>query len=473
MPGLFSFLMPRCPDAPMPSTKMPPVATARTITRRAALAGMAAAGAVGALWPYTPRFRRSVPRGRIELTYWEKWTGREGLALQQVIDDFNASQSRSFVHLVPIGDIDAKAMVAIGGGDPPDLVGLYSYNVPGYAEARAVLPLDTFPAADRLAADAYLPGVRNLLWHEGRQWAGVNTCYTLALYYNKSLFRAADLDPQSPPRTISALDEAAQRLTTFDSQRRITQAGFLQNLPWWWPYLWPFLFGGSLYDESSAAATIDSPAGIASFEWLRASAARYGVAATRAYAAGYGRSMHSANDPFISAASAMIVQGPWLGNFIASLAPTLDYGVAPLPVADNLVDDSAPIGLLECDVLMIPRGCPHPQEAFDFLLYHQSQPVQERLAAAHFKPSPLARVSKNFMSTHPHPGIAAHEAIARSPRARVLPRTRTWKQYSDLTMSAFDAVWAGADPAVTLHDVARRAQALIDNAAAIRARRPA
>ena len=33
------------------------------------------------------------------------------------------------------------------------------------------------------------PAVRDLLWHEGRQWAGVNTCYTLGLYYNRALFR--------------------------------------------------------------------------------------------------------------------------------------------------------------------------------------------------------------------------------------------------------------------------------------------
>src|SRR5437879_1884369 len=115
-----------------------------TFTRRLALSTIAVAGAGAILWPYTPKSRRSVPSGRVGLTYWEKWPGIEGLALQKVVDRFNESQSRSWGHLVAVGDIAAKAMVAIGGGDPPDLVGLYSYNVPGYAEARAVIPLDDF-----------------------------------------------------------------------------------------------------------------------------------------------------------------------------------------------------------------------------------------------------------------------------------------------------------------------------------------
>ena len=55
-----------------------------------ALGALAAAAAGYMLWPVAPRNRRNVPRGRIELTYWEKWPGIEGLALQNVIDRFNA-----------------------------------------------------------------------------------------------------------------------------------------------------------------------------------------------------------------------------------------------------------------------------------------------------------------------------------------------------------------------------------------------
>ena len=77
-------------------------------------------------------------------------------------------------------------------------------------------------------------------------------------------------------------------------------------------------------------------------------------------------------------------------------------------------------------LLMIPKGCPHPEEAFEFLLFTQRRDVHERLAAEHFKPSGLRSVSPEFVSKHPHPFIQVHNDLMQSPRARVQPRTRTW-----------------------------------------------
>ena len=91
------------------------------------------------------------------------------------------------------------------------------------------------------------------------------------------------------------------------------------------------MFGATLYDPATDRATIASPEGIASFEWLRATAARVGVRAATAFASGYGRNIHSAQDPFISGHMAMYVQGPWLANFIRAFAPGLDaYFPAPV-----------------------------------------------------------------------------------------------------------------------------------------------
>ena len=432
-----------------------------------------AAGAGALMWPYTPRGRKSVPRGRVEIQYWEKWTGIEGAVLQRVVDRFNATQDRIWVHLVPVSDITSKAMVAIGGGDPPDIVGLYTYSLPAYAESGAAMALGEFAKLGEIEAGKYLPGVRELLWHEGRQWAGVNTCYTLALYYNRAMLREIGRGSEAAPRTISELDDMATRLTRYEdaSRRRIERAGFLQNVPGWWNYFWPLMFGGALYDEATKKATAGSGSCVASFEWVRASAARMGVEATTAFASGYGRNIHSAQDPFISGRMGMIVQGPWLANFIGAFAPGLDYAAAPVPVADGLFDAERPTGLLEADVLVIPRGCPHPEEAYRFLLFMQGRVVQEELAIAHGKPSPLVEVSEDFFERHPNRSIRVFDAVAKSPKVRVLPRITAWKQYADLVNAAFDAVWLGADAKETMSSVEARGQELIDTAARRRRQR--
>lgn len=443
-----------------------------TLTRRTLLTG--AIGAAGALafWP-SGRERAKAPRGRIELRYWEKWTGIEGIALQRVVDRYNASHERAWVRLVPVSDIGSKAMVAIGGGDPPDVVGLYSYHVPGYAEARAVLPLDEFTHMCNIDESAYLPGVRALLRHEGRPWAGVNTCYTLALYANRAHLREVDHDPDAPPRDVAELDDLARRLTLRGSTAggRIERAGFLQNVPGWWNYFWPCMFGGTLFDEAQQRITIAAPENVACFSWLRDSAQRLGVSATTAFASGYGRNIHTAQDPFLSGHQSMIVQGPWLANFIRALRPDLDYTAFPVPAAAGTGDPREPTGLLEADVLMIPRGSPHPEEAYRFIAFMQRQDVQEELALAHAKPSPLLAVSPEFQRNHPNRAIRAFEAVARSPRVMILPRTSAWKAYADLINTAFDRVWAGADPAKELNAVQTRAQQMVDTAAARRAQR--
>lgn len=457
-------------------------------SRRTALGAIALGAAGVAFWPRVPRGQAGVPGGRVTLQYWEKWTGPEGDAVQSMVDDFNALQDRIWVVRTPVSDIAAKAMVAIGGGDPPDIVGLYSYNVPLFAEARAAMATDECAGLrlaglePRIDPESYAPAVRRLLSYQGRQWAGVNTCYTLALYYNRRLFREAGLDPDSPPRTISELDAAAARLdlpAEGSGGRDIERAGFLPNLPAWWPYFCPIMFGGRLYDPDTRKVLLDEPASVRAYSWVQGYPKRLGPGRSAKFANSYGRSFHSPQDPFISGKVAMIVQGPWIANFItlfgprdAGGTPELDYGAAPVPVDEPVYDPSAPLGMLEADVLMVPRGCPHPEEAFTFLAYTQQRQVQEKLAYLHCKSSPMRELSPGFMENHPSARcVGVHDAVVRSPRATILPQTRAWQQMADLTNGAFDAIWNGADPASTLAAIQARAQQNVDKAESMNRRR--
>lgn len=445
----------------------------RSMTRRIAL-GVLGAGALGvALWPRTPRSRAGIPSGRTVITYWEKWTGPEGDALQRVVDWYNESQDKVWVRRVPVSDIMSKAMVAIGGGDPPDVCGLYSYNVAPFAEARAAMPLDDFASrpGGGIDPESYVPSVRRLLTYQGKQWGGVTSVYALALYYNRAHFREAGLDPDAPPRTIDELDGASARLTRLTSSGDLERAGFLQNLPEWWPYFWPIMFGGALYDPAADRAVFADARTIAAYEWIGATARRIGPEIARRFANAYGRSFHSPQDPFISGRVSMIVQGPWIANFIRLYAPELDYAAAPAPVEASIYDPERPTGMVEADILVIPRGCPHPEEAYAFVKWMQRPEVQARLAAEHAKSSPMAIVPDGFYTAHPNRYVRVHEAITRSERVQILPQTRVWQQYADMTLGAFQSIWQGREVAPILRNVESRVQELIDLAAARRAQR--
>lgn len=448
---------------------MPPIGPIIDRSRRAAIGALAAGAAAFAFWPSAPRSRRDIPPGRTVLSYWEKWTGPEGEAIQRVVDAFNSSQSRIYVQRLAVSDQNSKALVAIGGGDPPDLAGLFSYSVPQYAESGAAIPFD------QLGLDPgpgfFTPAIERVLRHQGRLFAAPNTSYSLALYYNLDHFEEAGL---SPPTSLESLADTAVALTRRAPDRSIDRVGFLPSLPWWWYYLWPVYADGLLYDDSSPdapTAPIDSDACVRAFEWVASFPKRLGLADVRTFADRFARSYHNAGDPFLSGRCSMAFQGPWLANFARVYAPTLRFGVIPMPHAAGLPDPLQPRGLVECDVIIIPRGCPHPEEAAEFVRFTLRQDIQESLCRDHFKSSPLASLSPTFLSTHPHPGIAAFEAVARSPRVSVLPRTRVWKNYSELLLPAYDAIWAGADVRSVLSPLADRLRILIDRQQDIARRR--
>lgn len=433
------------------------------VTRRAALALLGGGALAGALWPRTPRSRQGVPRGRVEIEYWEKWTGAEGAALDRVIDRFNASQDRIWVRRLAVADIVPKAMVAIAGGDPPDLCGLYSFNIPQLAESQAAMSFDELaPRGGEISPEIYAPSVARLLTYRGRQWAAVTSCYTLGLYCNLDHFESEGLPVQELPRTIGQLDTTARRLTRQDRDGHISRTGFQQNLPQWWPYTWPVLFGGTLYDAGADRATIGEPSGVAAFTWIQETARRLGVEEGRALARTFDRSYHTPRDPFLSGRASMVVQGPWLANFASIHAPALRFACAPPPVDASVFDPSAPLGMVEADVLVVPRGCRHPREAWEFVSFMQRMDVQEELSKAHGKSSPLRHVSADFAATHPNRSVGAFDAVVKSPRACILPQTRVWQQYADMTSGLFDQAWDGAPVEPALARVQARAQELLD-----------
>lgn len=439
------------------------------MTRRGAMGLLAAAGA--GFLVFGPRGRRADTRGRIVLDYWEKWTRHEGDAMMRVVDAFNESQSRIFVRYLVTADIGQKALVAIAGGAPPDLIGLYAYNVPPYAESNALLSFDELAPAFGLSLDRYAPGVRQVMQHRGGWWASVNTAGSVALYYDKAAFREVGLDPERPPATIAELDDAHRRLVKARAGGALERVGFFHPEPGWWSWLWAYHFGGTIYDARTDRSRIDSAENHAAMAWMQTYARDLGPARCKAFRESFGNYFTPEN-PFLTGKVAMIIQGPWLANLVEAFKPDMDYGVAPFPVTSGLHDDAVPVGLIDTDVLVIPRGARNPEASMEFVAWTQRQDMTELLAAAHCKPSPLGVTSAEFVARHTNRGIRVHEEILRSPRAFVPPQTRVWQQFKDEVDTMVQRLWRlEVSPAEALPALERRTQGFIDRAAEERRRR--
>jgi multiple sugar transport system substrate-binding protein len=392
---------------------------------------------------------RPAPNGKVHITYWEKWTGAEGEAIQAVVDSFNRSQDRIEVECLSVSGADRKTLVATAGGDPPDLAGLYTFNIAPFADNAALTPLDDFIRADGYDVSSYLdrydPVFAKMCQYRATVWALPSAPVTVALYWNKGLFREAGLDPDRPPRTIAELDAFAQKLTRRDAKTgALVQLGFLPQEPAWWDWAYPLWFGGRLWDGEHITA--NQPENVEALTWVESYTRTNGLDNLQRFTAGFGK-FSSPQSSFFSGKIAMALQGVFFAHFIRQYAPGLEYGVAAWPETPHGPENFT---IADADVLVIPRGSKHPKEAWEFIRFLSSNNPSaasqaeltgiEQLCYAQEKASPLRAWSPYFEQHHPNPHIDLFRTLGRSPHAVAFPQLGIWEEYRRELTSAFDDV---------------------------------
>ena len=410
-----------------------------TITRRTALGLFAAAG-VGYIALGPRRSSGSRDGNRIVVDYWEKWTGHEAAAMKKVVDAFNQSQGRILVNYLTMSGIDQKAKISIAGGDPPGVLGLWDRNVPFFVQCGALQPLENL-AGQGITREYYAPALVPLLFTGSIQVCAPSTPSSVALYYNREIFREVGLDPDAPPETLEQFDQMIRQLTVLDDQGNVMRAGFLPSDPGWWSWCWGYFFGGSLYDQSTGVAHVDSSQNIRGYDWYQSFPKRWGLERMRRFQGALVDNPSPYRD-FFSGRLATTLQGPWLPMFMEQDLgkDVFDYGACPFPVPADLRQPGSPYGPIESDVLIVPTGAPDPEASMEFIGFTQTPEMMELLNSGHAKPSPLAESSESFRKNHPNRAVMMHEAILRSPNGFTTPRIAEWDEFGDALGSAIDAI---------------------------------
>ncbi|QDU33412.1 maltose ABC transporter periplasmic protein [Poriferisphaera corsica] len=386
--------------------------------------------------------------GKLVIQYWEKWTGFEYDAMKAVVDKYNESQDKVFVEMLPVSQLDSKLLLATAGGNPPDVSGLWSYLVKTFSEKGALTPLDKAMAKRGISTDDYIPVLIDLCQHRGFTWGLPATPATIALHWNKKLFRESGLDPNMAPQSLEELDAMSDALTIVRIEREgkdvevrftdltdtekeaknfdLVRVGHLPHVPGWFNTMWVYWFDGDLL-EGDRKILADSPENLAALAWYRSYTEKLGVKNVQQFAAGFGN-FASPQDAFLSGKVAMVIQGVWMHNFIEKYAPSMEWAAAPFP---SVNPKKTPfVTIAECDTLVVPKGAKHPEEAFDFIAFVQKQENMELLCMGQKKFSPLKKVSDDFVSSHPNPYIQTFIDGAWSKDAKTVPKSPIWKEYT-------------------------------------------
>lgn len=150
----------------------------------------------------------------VEITFWHGMARENGVVLQELTDDFNASQDQVTVKLAFQGTYDEtleKYRLALGSGDLPDLYQGEDTHQQFLIDSAKIVPMSACLKAAGEEVDAFAP-VMNQYTVDGTLWSMPFNISNNLLLYNQQAFEKAGLDPDDPPQTFDDLDAAATQL---------------------------------------------------------------------------------------------------------------------------------------------------------------------------------------------------------------------------------------------------------------------
>jgi multiple sugar transport system substrate-binding protein len=131
-----------------------------------------------------------------------------------LVKKFNASHKnlKVVLHLTPPNDDTSQLATAIRAGSPPDVVGLNDIDVPTFSHENALLDITKYVNA--LSYKSSLSPGHLALATIGNKYYGVPYLADLSvLWYNKTLFKEAGLNPDAPPTNYTEIMADAKKIS--------------------------------------------------------------------------------------------------------------------------------------------------------------------------------------------------------------------------------------------------------------------
>jgi multiple sugar transport system substrate-binding protein len=250
--------------------------------------------------------------------------------LDKITPKFKKAYKGTSVVYEPEAD-RVKQVTAIAAGTAPDVFMLGDGDVRWYQDKGALTNLTPFMKKDKFSTSQYVPGTLTIGTSKGKIYALPKDYSTIAVYYNKDMFKAAGVPFPKNGWTLDQFRQDAIKLT--DSSKGIWGASLAGD---WVREVDPFVrsLGGHLDspDGKKTVGYMDSAATVKAIQWWVDLFLKDKVSPTPAAAKSLG-----IGDLFASNKAAMNVTGVWpsLGDQGYPKTLKFNWGVAPFPVGPN------------------------------------------------------------------------------------------------------------------------------------------
>ena len=263
-----------------------------------------------------------------------------------------------------------KEIAELAGGDMTfDVFYMRPSFLPAIVERGGLIPLNDYFAKSGVKTSDFVDATMVTCMVGDQIYAIPGGADFIGWFVNKDMLEAAGYDPENPEiNSIEDIEVINRRLAKWDDDGNLVQLGYMP-IYYFQLIIWGYMFGGEWYTPDTQKVTGNDPANVKALEWLVEIVDYYGYEELLKLRGEYAEwSGASPDHPFILGFTAFDSNGWWNYEILQNYAPDLDYGVINFPTLTGDPSEKANWVVMGWSV-GIPKGAPHPDEAWEFLKY--------------------------------------------------------------------------------------------------------
>ena len=371
------------------------------------------------------------PNAETTITFWHGWSApAEVEAVLANVDRFEKAHPNIKVKVVGnINDDKLNQALRAGGSSGPDVVSSFTTsNVGTFCSSGAFLDLKPFIEKSKLDLEATIPKpMLDYTQFEGTRCALPLLGDAYGLYYDKDAFEAAGIE--QPPKTWSEFAEVAKKLTKTEGDG-YERLGFMPNSHGYETVVDHYMsqWDHAYFDADGRSNIGKDPAFAEMFTYQKQLVDDLGgFARLERYRNTFGDEW-GAKHPFHTGQVAMQLDGEWRLGMARDAGVDFEIGTAPLPVADDEVDEYGK-GFLSGTIMGIAPRSEKQNAAWELVKYMttDTEAVVSFANAIRNVPSTFEALKSPDLKTDP--AFKTFLDIARHPESNTPPASVNGSTY--------------------------------------------
>ncbi|WP_344618567.1 ABC transporter substrate-binding protein [Dactylosporangium salmoneum] len=174
--------------------------------------------------------------GEQTVTFWHSMAGANGEAVNHLVEEFNKTHAGKIkveaTFQGKYNDSLTKLKASVQSRQTPNLVQVFEIGTQLMVDTKATVAFADLAGPAGIDTATVEPGIAKYYTVNGKLQALPFNASAPMLFYNKTAFKDAGLDPEKPPTTMGELAEAARKLKVGDGSKT-TRYGAVASIDGW------------------------------------------------------------------------------------------------------------------------------------------------------------------------------------------------------------------------------------------------